>query len=340
MSYENKGSMATTVLVTREPDRSGNHVCDGAADDVQIQAAIDEVGRHGGGLVVLDGGSNGFTTSNTININKHGIEVWQLGDGPIDFDGAGPAIETNADVGNYIRKVRLYNIYINAVDNGNCTYGVFLEDVQDCAVYNLRVIDISDGIGLGIAENASSEVCHIDIYHTFMHDVKHGIEVGEGVCQVTVTGGQINGTNAAEASGTYGVFQHATGSYDLTCVGLTTNTYEHGYLLEGDKWVLVNPQIENCRRGVRAPNTPTRGCIINPKQTNVTLTQFDFPAAGRVDMLYPEVPKTKISIPEKAGAPAGGDFDWLRQMGFVYDTVNNRLYFIDSGGNLRWMAVT
>ena len=32
--------MPVTAYVTREPDRSGNFVCDGVADNVQIQAAI------------------------------------------------------------------------------------------------------------------------------------------------------------------------------------------------------------------------------------------------------------------------------------------------------------
>ncbi len=51
MSFVNKGSMPTTVLVSREPDLSGNFVCDGTADDVEIQAAIDYVGVFARGLV-------------------------------------------------------------------------------------------------------------------------------------------------------------------------------------------------------------------------------------------------------------------------------------------------
>lgn len=51
MSYENKGSMASTIRVSLEPDRSGNFVCNGTADDVEIQAAINYVGLMGGGLV-------------------------------------------------------------------------------------------------------------------------------------------------------------------------------------------------------------------------------------------------------------------------------------------------
>lgn len=50
MSYVNKGSTVATVTVSREPDRSGNFVCDGVADDVQIQAAIDWLPDEGGSI--------------------------------------------------------------------------------------------------------------------------------------------------------------------------------------------------------------------------------------------------------------------------------------------------
>jgi len=56
MSYRNKGSMPTTVMVSREPDRSGNFVCDGVADDVQINQAIAYVNGLGGGSVFIERG--------------------------------------------------------------------------------------------------------------------------------------------------------------------------------------------------------------------------------------------------------------------------------------------
>jgi len=55
MSYENKGSMAATVVVSIEPDRSGNFVCDGTADDVEINAAIAALPAGGGEVHLLEG---------------------------------------------------------------------------------------------------------------------------------------------------------------------------------------------------------------------------------------------------------------------------------------------
>ena len=53
MSYTAMGTTGETAIVSREPDRSGNFVCDGTADNVQIQRAIDHVIELGGGTVKL-----------------------------------------------------------------------------------------------------------------------------------------------------------------------------------------------------------------------------------------------------------------------------------------------
>lgn len=52
-TYTRMGTITTTVIVSREPDRSGNFICDGTADDVQINAAIVYVGVLGGGSVTI-----------------------------------------------------------------------------------------------------------------------------------------------------------------------------------------------------------------------------------------------------------------------------------------------
>ena len=72
MSYEIKGSLAATVVVSREPDRSGNLVCDGTADDVEIQAALDYLtaGRDWYEKVLLKGD---FTISTTVHVPSYTI---------------------------------------------------------------------------------------------------------------------------------------------------------------------------------------------------------------------------------------------------------------------------
>jgi len=49
----NKGTVARTVIVSQSPNNSGNFVCSGAADQVEINAAITYVNAKGGGEVIL-----------------------------------------------------------------------------------------------------------------------------------------------------------------------------------------------------------------------------------------------------------------------------------------------
>ena len=73
MSYVNKGSTTATVTVSMEPDRSGNFVCDGAADEVQINAAVARVVALGGGSVELGAGS--YSLDDEIDITASDITL-------------------------------------------------------------------------------------------------------------------------------------------------------------------------------------------------------------------------------------------------------------------------
>lgn len=73
MSYVNKGSMVATVTVSRTPDRSGNYICNGTADDVQLNAAATRLRGFGLGaratLVVKEGDYNTIAEVDFTNIS-------------------------------------------------------------------------------------------------------------------------------------------------------------------------------------------------------------------------------------------------------------------------------
>jgi len=75
------GGTATLVVASSEAStqqkQRANYVCDGTADDVQINAALTQAANAGGGKVFLTEG--GFTLTDTIEIPSHTI-----------FTGAGP----------------------------------------------------------------------------------------------------------------------------------------------------------------------------------------------------------------------------------------------------------
>ena len=69
MSIYDKGTVAASAIVSRAPDLSGNFVCDGTADEVQIAAALAYVTALGGGEVVLLDGTYEIAVSVTIPAN-------------------------------------------------------------------------------------------------------------------------------------------------------------------------------------------------------------------------------------------------------------------------------
>lgn len=303
-----------------------------------LQAALD-VGTKP--IDVLLSGETTYAT--TITIKKHGQHLHFLKGSVADrlkFTGAGPALTTVADTSDYITGVRIYDPSISATGNNNCTYGILAEDAQDIAVYNPRVFDVPAGYAVGYTENAGSETCHFNIFHIQAYAVKHGIYMGNNTFQLGIHGGQINGTNGADGAGTYGIRQEDTNPYDLYVSNVTLNAFENCFYLENDKWTINKCQMENSDNGIVCPNYFYRGAVINPSFTTMTGSNYSFPSGGRMVLLDSETPLGLIPIAEKAGAPAGADFQWLTGQGFVYDTTNDKLYFRNGAGVVCQIAVT
>jgi hypothetical protein len=303
-----------------------------------LQAALDDGTRP---IDLLLTGESSYAT--TITIKKHGQQLHFLRGSIADrlkFTGSGPAIKTVADSGNYITGVRIYDPSIASTSNNNCTYGILAEDAQDIAIYNPRLFSIPNGYAIGYTENAGTETCHFDIYHIQAYACKHGVYMGANTFQLGIHGGQINGTNGSDGAGTYGIRQVATSPFDLYVSHVTLNSFENCLYLENDKWTINKCQMESSDNGLVAPNFFYRGTCINPTFTDVTGSHYSFGSGGRMTLLDSETPLGLIPVAEKAGAPAGGDFQWLTQQGFVYDTTGDKLYFRNGAGVVCQIAVT
>ncbi len=87
MSYRNMGTIGATAIVSRAPDLSGNFVCDGVADEVEINAAIVFVGAMGGGLVHVGTCPVGVTyydiTASIVNAGHDNIILEGEGDNTV-----------------------------------------------------------------------------------------------------------------------------------------------------------------------------------------------------------------------------------------------------------------
>lgn len=128
MAFVNRGSLSATVTVSVSPDLSGNFVCSGAADQVEINAAIAYVGAIGGGEVKLLQGT--FTLTAEVTIDVDYIMLIGCGHGTVLSQGvADEAIRVGQD--------RVHVIIEHLRINGNdiAIAGINLDGASDHIIY-------------------------------------------------------------------------------------------------------------------------------------------------------------------------------------------------------------
>lgn len=193
MSVANKGSIGATVTVSIYPDRSGMFVCDGVADDVQIQNAINYAGALGGGDVYIGRGTYEITAALTDNnvddINIHGsgmystilklgnaanvniftltdVTGWRIADMELDGFAANQTgdingIRTDASCHDAIfERLYIHDINGTTVNNG---HGIHIEDSDRCIIRACRIEDIDyRGIMVNSCNYTKIVDCHFD----------------------------------------------------------------------------------------------------------------------------------------------------------------------------------
>jgi len=158
MSFENKGSMGATIIISREPDRSGNFVCDGVADEVQINAAIGLV-TAGGRILLLEGTYN---LAAGIDVNDAGITIQGQGCSIVGaFENTVLRLANGANT--YIFNATGNNTIIkdlvldgNFANNGAGTFGIYSSG-EDSWFENLCIMNCQ-GTGLHIVSNFNSVI--------------------------------------------------------------------------------------------------------------------------------------------------------------------------------------
>ena len=66
--YTNQGTITATAIISREPDRSGNFVCDGTDDNVELEASVIYVDNLGGGRIFLKRGQYNSIDQNLVSL--------------------------------------------------------------------------------------------------------------------------------------------------------------------------------------------------------------------------------------------------------------------------------
>lgn len=133
--------------------RCANYVCDGIADDVQIQAAIDALPSCGGRVVLSEGK---FVISSSLTLPSNFV---------LEGQGNGTEIELATSSGitymiqaNTKTNITIKNLLIDGTQATNTSVGIYLYRCSYCLVQNVTVTAAQkDGILLAICDN-----CHVD----------------------------------------------------------------------------------------------------------------------------------------------------------------------------------
>lgn len=154
--YVNKGTIGATVIVSLDPDLSGNFVCDGTNDHTQIQAAIDRVDSLGGGSVYVKRGT--YDIGAPLDIDQYYISL--RGDGKSTILRAQNGLDDNV-------------IEMTGA-------GKWFQEIRDLQVYGNKA-SMASGHGIYISHTYSSHDSNILLNNLWLHDVEdYGVYIVDG----------------------------------------------------------------------------------------------------------------------------------------------------------------
>ena len=229
---------------------NGIWLCDGTADDVQIQAAIDAVNSVGGGVVMLSEGT--FTIADGIDL-KAFVSVLGQGTGAttIEIVNASGVDFTMMDA-NAIGQFRLADFSLdgNKANNAGRTHqGIVITTGDQVLVENLRVRNLKNGIGISTVSSDSTvriRACQALYNESYGVSVQNG-SVAEGCYAYQNQEGYFVGHNShaldcqSEDNTAYGF---RVGGDDAVVRGGRSTLDADGLLASGDRYLITGMQID------------------------------------------------------------------------------------------------
>ncbi|OYD13829.1 hypothetical protein CH333_09840 [candidate division WOR-3 bacterium JGI_Cruoil_03_44_89] len=141
---------APTLTVSMSPDSTGDWVCDGTSDDVEIQAALDQINTLGGGVVYVKQGTYNLTNSLDVHSN-----TTLMGTGP------GTVLNRTTGIAMHVtggERVVIENLRVT----GSCGYGIFFYDATDGEIKQCWV-EISGDHGIILAGSGGVSNSHYNV---------------------------------------------------------------------------------------------------------------------------------------------------------------------------------
>lgn len=344
-TYTRMGTIAATAIVSLEPDRSGNFIADGTADDVELQAAITYVNVLGGGKVfVLDG--TYILTAQLGGIGYTNVTITGNGRSTVIY--VGNAQNINAFFFEDSTGIMIANLQIdgNKANNtfaGNDYFqnGVLLDNCSECILTNLWVHDTCyNGLYVGYgalpgdlgADTNNTIVKGIISYNNEIHGIElncaRNITCVGNVCKDN--GHLVDATPTGSGIMIYGVIQ-------ASCVG---------NVLEGNNACGVN-MSGSINISVSSNNIRTTGDsgiqVLN--STDVTVADNTLHTLGYcgIKVGSPTVASSRISVVGNTIYDTGLDgirldatealTDWIVGSNIIYDVIEGQVAIVVNGAD-------
>lgn len=279
--FENKGAMTATVVVAAADSlnqAAANYVCDGTADNVEVQAALDALPATGGEVVLLEGtyyieaainlnsyqkirglGHNTILTTTTANmvilsaIGAFGSELTHIEIADLQIDG-----DNVADCGIYFEYVN-YSLIQNVYSHDNTAGGVMAGLIVYYSHYNKIIDNILQSNMFG----AFLDVSNYNIFseNSFQGNGAQGLAVGlHGGCYINLIVNNIFDGNGFDGLGVANSDHNVIEDNEFFENSQdTTNTYDD-IILAGSDYNLIQGNL--CRAGNLA-NVPRYGINIS-----------------------------------------------------------------------------
>jgi len=183
MSFENKGTITFDIIISLDPDRSGNLICDGVNDHVEIQQAIDRLNGEGGGTIFIKYCGSNYQVNDfiemksnvaiyldnnvTIQQNRPGVGGDWNHNGTFNFQGSLGSEVENAHV-ICLERARVYGV-AEPYESG-----VMFEYANFCSVVGLEILNVGQ-YGMRIIHTEDSYFERIYIHQWGLSD---GSDVG------------------------------------------------------------------------------------------------------------------------------------------------------------------
>ncbi len=241
---------------------SADYTCDGTADDVQIQAAIDLIDAAGGGELFLVAGT--YTLAATVTVPDN---VTISGEGRATIltvaNSVNDSIFENDDTGGGNSNIVFRDFHIAGNDTNNANtnaHGIFLDNVSNFLIENVTATE-TYGYGFHINDSSYGSLKNCRAWDS-------GNEGGfKGVDATDVTWSNCRSYGHVGAGG-YGYFiSNTTGCQFLYCTG-NANSDDGLALLLSDNTKITGGSYSN--------STADKGAHITNTCTNTTITGVTF----------------------------------------------------------------